>query len=106
VGIPPDEQTRIFDRFYRIDNRLRRDTQGTGLGLYLVRAIVQAHGGTIRVESQVGRGSRFLLTLPLARRQITAGQVELLPSDTPPAAPLDEPPTVPPDEPPILPGST
>jgi signal transduction histidine kinase len=101
VGIPPDEQARIFERFYRIDNRLRRDTQGTGLGLYLVHAIVQAHGGTIRVESQVGRGSRFLLTLPLARRQITAGQVELLPSDTPP----DAPPELSSDEPPILPGS-
>jgi PAS domain S-box-containing protein len=102
VGIPPDEQARIFDRFYRIDNRLRRDTQGTGLGLYLVRAIVQAHGGTIRVESQVGRGSRFLLTLPLARRQITAGQVELLPSEGPP----DALPGTPPGEPPELPDMT
>lgn len=76
IGIPPEEQQRIFNRFYRVDNRLRRETQGTGLGLYLSRAIIEAHGGTIRVESQVGRGSRFLFTLPLAPRQITAGEDE------------------------------
>lgn len=74
IGIPPEEQQRIFDRFYRVDNRLRRETQGTGLGLFLARAIVEAHGGRIWVESQVGRGSRFFFTLPLAKRQITAGE--------------------------------
>lgn len=72
IGIPPEEHQRIFQRFYRIDNRLRRETQGTGLGLYLTKSIVEAHGGRIWVESQVGRGSRFLFTLPLAHRQITA----------------------------------
>lgn len=71
IGIPAEEQERIFERFYRIDNRLRRDTQGSGLGLYLTKAIVEAHGGHISVQSQMGRGSRFLFTLPLARRQIT-----------------------------------
>ncbi len=71
VGIAPEEQERIFDRFYRVDNRLKRSTQGAGLGLYLSRAIIEAHGGTIYVESQIGRGSRFYFTLPLARRQIT-----------------------------------
>jgi signal transduction histidine kinase len=88
VGIAPEEHERVFERFYRIDNRLRRKTQGTGLGLYLTRAIVEAHGGTIRVESRVGRGSRFLFTLPLAHRQITAGSAEMIPPldiDTPPA---------------------
>jgi PAS domain S-box-containing protein len=77
VGIAPEEQARIFDRFYRVDNRLRRETQGTGLGLYLTRAIIEAHGGTIRVESKVGRGSRFLFTLPLAPPKITAGETEI-----------------------------
>ncbi len=76
IGIPTEEQERIFQRFYRIDNRLRRETQGTGLGLFLTRAIVEAHGGHIWVESQVGRGSRFLFTLPLARRQITMNDAE------------------------------
>jgi PAS domain S-box-containing protein len=79
VGIAPEERERIFERFYRVDNRLRRKTQGTGLGLYLTRAIVEAHGGTIQVESKVGRGSRFLFTLPLAHRQITANNTEVIP---------------------------
>lgn len=81
IGIPPEEQQRIFQRFYRVDNRLRRETQGTGLGLYLARSIIEAHGGRIWVESQVGRGSRFLFTLPLARRQITAGSAQEVPEN-------------------------
>ncbi len=70
IGIPPEEQDRIFQRFYRVDNRVGREAQGAGLGLYLARAIIEAHSGRIWVESQVGRGSRFFFTLPLAHRQI------------------------------------
>lgn len=70
IGIAAEEQERIFERFYRVDNSLRRETQGTGLGLYLARSIVEAHGGKIWVKSQVGRGARFMFTLPLSRRQI------------------------------------
>ncbi len=70
IGIAPEEQEAIFRRFYRIDNRLRRETQGSGLGLFLTRALVEAHGGRIWVESQVGKGSRFVFTLPLGRRQL------------------------------------
>jgi PAS domain S-box-containing protein len=70
IGIAPEDQGRIFDRFYRVDNTLSRHTQGAGLGLYLARAIIQAHGGNIRVESQPGRGSRFVFTLPLAQRSL------------------------------------
>ncbi|MCU0494670.1 MAG: ATP-binding protein [Chloroflexaceae bacterium] len=70
IGIPPEEQQRIFERFYRVDNRLRRETQGSGLGLFLTRSIIEAHGGRIWVESQVGRGSRFIFTLPLAPRRL------------------------------------
>ncbi len=66
VGIPQEEQPRLFRRFYRIDNRLRRSTQGAGLGLFLARAIVEGHGGRIWVTSHPGRGSRFSFTLPLA----------------------------------------
>jgi signal transduction histidine kinase len=70
IGIPPEEQEAIFRRFYRVDNRLARETQGSGLGLFLTRAIVEAHGGRIWVESQVGKGSRFVFTLPLGRRKL------------------------------------
>lgn len=66
VGMPEGEEERIFDRFYRVDGTLARKTQGTGLGLYLARAIVEAHGGKIRVDSQVGKGSTFSFTLPVA----------------------------------------
>ncbi|GAB4440973.1 MAG: ATP-binding protein [Chloroflexi bacterium OHK40] len=70
AGIPPEEQEAIFRRFYRVDNRLARETQGSGLGLFLTRAIIEAHGGQIWVESQVGKGSRFVFTLPLGRRKL------------------------------------
>ncbi|WP_416208425.1 ATP-binding protein [Chloroflexus sp.] len=70
IGIPPEEQDLIFERFYRVDTRLRRDQPGSGLGLFITRAIVEEHGGRIWVESQVGRGSRFFFTIPLSRRQL------------------------------------
>lgn len=64
IGIPPEEQGRIFDRFHRIESGLHRRTEGTGLGLYLVKAVVEAHGGRVWVESAPGRGSIFMFTLP------------------------------------------
>lgn len=70
IGIPPEEQDKLFQRFYRIDNRLRRTTQGAGLGLYLTKMIVEAHGGHMWLRSQVGKGSRFFFSLPLAPRQL------------------------------------
>ncbi|MFN8480936.1 MAG: ATP-binding protein [Kouleothrix sp.] len=70
IGIPPEEQSKLFRRFYRVDNRLRRETQGAGLGLFLARAIVETQGGRIWVESQAGRGSRFSFTVPLATPQL------------------------------------
>lgn len=67
IGIPPVDQERIFDRFHRVDNRLTRQTPGTGLGLFLVRAVIEAHGGRVWVESTPGRGSTFWVELPVAR---------------------------------------
>ena len=67
VGIPEDEQATIFERFYRVDSSLRRATQGAGLGLYLARAIIRAHGGDIWVQSAPGQGSTFYFTLPVAK---------------------------------------
>ncbi|MBZ0299339.1 MAG: PAS domain S-box protein [Anaerolineae bacterium] len=66
VGISPDEQDHIFDRFYRVDGALSRKTQGTGLGLYLTKAIIEAHNGKIHVESKPGEGSTFIIILPLS----------------------------------------
>jgi signal transduction histidine kinase len=63
-GIPKKEQVRIFERFYRPGDELRRETQGTGIGLSLVKAIVEAHQGTALVESEPGSGSTFILRLP------------------------------------------
>ncbi|PJF40227.1 MAG: PAS domain S-box protein [Chloroflexi bacterium] len=67
IGMSEMEQERIFDRFYRVDSVLSRKTQGAGLGLYLAQAIVDAHNGSIRVESEPGRGSTFYITLPVGR---------------------------------------
>lgn len=63
-GIPRSEHRRIFDRFYRADNRLQRATEGSGLGLAITRHIIVAHGGRIRVESEPKNGARFILILP------------------------------------------
>ena len=66
IGIAPAEQTRVFDAFYRVDDAPTRRTQGTGLGLYLAKAVVEAHGGRIWVESDPGHGAAFSFSLPRA----------------------------------------
>ena len=64
IGISPGEQNLIFERFYRVENALSRRTQGAGLGLYLVKSVIDAHGGRIWVDSNLGQGSTFVFTLP------------------------------------------
>jgi two-component system phosphate regulon sensor histidine kinase PhoR len=65
-GIPAAELPRIFERFYRVDKARARQTGGTGLGLAIVRHVAEAHGGTVRVDSELSRGSTFTVTLPVA----------------------------------------
>jgi two-component system phosphate regulon sensor histidine kinase PhoR len=65
-GIPAGELSRVFERFYRVDKARARQTGGTGLGLAIVRHVAEAHGGTVRVDSELGRGSTFTVTLPVA----------------------------------------
>jgi two-component system sensor histidine kinase SenX3 len=64
VGIPPDEQDRIFERFYRVDRGRAREHGGTGLGLAIVRHVALSHGGTVEVESAPGAGATFTLRIP------------------------------------------
>jgi two-component system, OmpR family, phosphate regulon sensor histidine kinase PhoR len=65
-GIPAGELPRVFERFYRVDKARARQTGGTGLGLAIVRHVAEAHGGTVRVDSELGRGSTFTVNLPVA----------------------------------------
>ena len=64
AGIPAEEQRRIFEKFYRIDDRLAREREGSGLGLAIVQHIVRAHNGRVEVESSRGAGSSFTIVLP------------------------------------------
>lgn len=65
-GLTPEQQTRVFERFYRVDqSRTRTGAEGSGLGLSIVQAIMDAHDGSVDIESELGRGTTFTLTFPL-----------------------------------------
>jgi signal transduction histidine kinase len=70
IGIAPKEQAKIFEKFYRVGDPLVHNTKGSGLGLSLVRHIVQAHGGEVAVQSEPGQGSTFIITLPVEHSEL------------------------------------
>jgi signal transduction histidine kinase len=84
IGIPAEEQAKIFDRFYRVDRSRSRAEGGSGLGLSIVTKIAAEHGGRIDLQSQPGVGSRFVLTLPAAPAR--GGRVAPASTSTPAAA--------------------
>ncbi|NLZ38020.1 MAG: cell wall metabolism sensor histidine kinase WalK, partial [Firmicutes bacterium] len=68
VGIPPEEQEKVWQRFHKVDKSRTRKLGGTGLGLSIVKQIVEAHGGSVDLKSRPGKGSVFSFTLPLAQK--------------------------------------
>ena len=75
VGIPAQELPRVFDRFHRIEGQRGRTEEGTGIGLALVQELVRLHGGTVRAESTVGRGTRFMVSIPTGTAHLSPGQI-------------------------------
>ncbi len=73
-GIAPEHIPRLTERFYRVDRSRSRDTGGTGLGLAIVKHVVQRHGAELRIESMVGRGSRFAILFPSQRLRVTSAE--------------------------------
>ena len=67
IGIPQQHQSRIFERFFRVDKARSRELGGTGLGLSIVKHWVQVFGGSVEVRSELGRGSTFTVRIPQAR---------------------------------------
>jgi PAS domain S-box-containing protein len=75
IGVPPDEQPRIFERFHRVPGASSRTHEGTGIGLAFVQQLAQLHGGSVQVESELGRGSTFTVSIPLGASHLPAEQV-------------------------------
>jgi two-component system phosphate regulon sensor histidine kinase PhoR len=65
IGIPRTDQSRIFERFYRVDAARSREAGGTGLGLAIAKHLIEAQGGRIWVESELGKGSHFHFSVPI-----------------------------------------
>lgn len=70
LGIPRDQQARVFTKFFRADNAVRQEAEGSGLGLFIAKNIIEAHGGRIWFESTEGKGSTFYFTLPIKNSKI------------------------------------
>lgn len=86
TGIPPEATPRVFERFYRVDNARGRTHEGSGIGLALVHELIRLHGGTVRVDSELGRGSTFTVWLPRGCAHLPSDRVH-----APPPAPATTP---------------
>ena len=75
VGIPEEHREQVFERFHRIESTQARTYEGTGIGLALVEELVRLHGGTVRVESAVGAGSTFTVTIPRGKEHLPAERI-------------------------------
>lgn len=75
VGIPPAELPRLFDRFHRVEGQKSRSFEGSGIGLALVHELVKLHGGSIRADSEVGRGTEFTVTIPFGSAHLPADRI-------------------------------
>ncbi len=85
IGIPPDQLDKVFDRFFQVDASQTREHEGSGIGLALVKELVDLHHGTIQVHSEVGRGTSFTVRLPLGRSHLKDDEIIEAPaSDEPP----------------------
>ncbi|OGY60905.1 MAG: hypothetical protein A3I33_02180 [Candidatus Colwellbacteria bacterium RIFCSPLOWO2_02_FULL_45_11] len=77
IGIPPENMEKVFTKFFRAENVIKRETEGSGLGLFITKNIINRHGGTIRAESVIDRGTTFYFTLPTDSRLIPPKEVGL-----------------------------
>lgn len=75
TGIPTEDVPHLFERFYRVKNAQGRTSEGTGIGLALVQELAKQHGGTVRVESEIGRGSTFTVTIPLGEEHLPPDRI-------------------------------
>ena len=76
TGIPPDELPRMFERFHRVENARGRSHEGSGIGLALVSELVKLHGGSIAVESTLGKGTTFIVTIPKGAAHLPAERLQ------------------------------
>jgi signal transduction histidine kinase/CheY-like chemotaxis protein len=103
IGIASEDLARLFQPFVQVDASLSRRHSGTGLGLSLVRRLAEIHGGGVTVESEVGKGSRFTVTLPYSPANISSGQTPAVPTGMRPAFVIAGSASQPPSETPITP---